>query len=103
MHMTELFVPEPSFFEVEVATKKLKRYKSGSRDQIPAQLNHAGGNTLGSEIHKESIRKPSYKKGDKTECSNYRGISVLPTTYKILFNIPISGLTQYVDKIIEDH
>ena len=44
-----------------------------------------------------------YKKGDKTDCSNYRGISLLSTTYKILSNIPWSRLTPYTEKIIGDH
>jgi hypothetical protein len=39
-------------------------------------------------------------KGDKTECSNYRGIS---TSYKILSNILLSRLSPHVDKIIRDH
>jgi len=34
--------------------------------------------------------------------SNYGGISLLPTTYKIVSNI-ISRLTPYVDEIIGDH
>jgi hypothetical protein len=34
----EPFVPEPSTFEVEVATGKLKKYKFPRGDQIPAEL-----------------------------------------------------------------
>jgi hypothetical protein len=50
------------------------------------------------EEWKESIIVPVCKKGDKTDCSNYRGISLLPTTYKILSNIVLSRLTPYAEE-----
>jgi len=34
---------------------------------------------------------------------NYRGISLLPSTYKILSNILLSRLTSYAEEIIGDH
>jgi hypothetical protein len=119
MHTAEPFVPEPSATEVEVAIGKLKRYKSPGVDQIPGELIQAGGETLRSEIHKlikliwnkeelphqwkESILVPIHKKGDKTDCSSYRGISLLSTSYKILSNILLASLTPYADEIIGDH
>jgi hypothetical protein len=119
IHTAEPLVPEPGSSEIEIVIEKLKRYKSPGIDQIPAELIQAGGNTLRSEIHKlinciwnkeempeqwkESIIVPIYKKGNKTDCSNYRGISLLSTSYKILFNIFLSRLTPYVDEIIGDH
>jgi len=51
----------------------------------------------------KSIIVPIYKKGDKTDCSNYKGISLLPTTYKILSNIQLSRLTPYAEEIMRDH
>jgi hypothetical protein len=52
---------------------------------------------------KESIIVPVYKKDDKTNCSNYRGISLLSTSFKILANILLSVLSPYVEEIIGDY
>jgi hypothetical protein len=51
---------------------------------------------------KESIIVPIHKKGDKTDCNNYRGIS-LSTAYKILSNIPLVRLAPYVSEVIGNH
>ncbi|KAJ4437040.1 hypothetical protein ANN_17174 [Periplaneta americana] len=54
------------------------------------------------EIAIENLKK--YKSpGDKTNCGNFRGISLLLTSYKILSNILLRRLTPYVDEIIGDH
>jgi hypothetical protein len=52
---------------------------------------------------KESIVVPINKKGYKTVCSNYRGISLMSTSYKILSNILLARLTPYADEIMGDH
>jgi len=51
----------------------------------------------------ESIIVRIYKKGDKTDCSNYKGMSLLSTMYRILSNILLSSLTPYAEEIIGDH
>jgi hypothetical protein len=79
----------------------------------------AGGEILCSEIHilicsvwnkeelpqqwKESVIIPIYKKGDKTGCNNYRGISLLSTAYKILSNILLAMLTPYINEVKGNH
>jgi len=96
IHTTEPLVPEPSAAEFELAIDKVKSHKSPGIDEIPVELIKAGGRTICFEAHeliisiwkkekqpeewKESYIIPIHKKGDKTNCSNYRGISYLRTT-----------------------
>jgi hypothetical protein len=111
-------VPEPSVSEFELAIERLKSHKSPGTDQIQTELIKAECRTIRYEIHKliisiwnkggveewkDSIILPTYMKGDETDCSNYREISLLPTTYKMLSNILLSRLTPYAEEITGDH
>jgi hypothetical protein len=51
------------------------------------------------EEWKESITVPIYKKGDKIDYINFRGISLLSTTCKILSNILLSRFAPYAEEI----
>jgi hypothetical protein len=115
----EPLVPGPCRLEVEIAITKLKKYKSTGSDQIPAELIQAGGKMLLFAMHKlinciwkkeelpdqwkESVIVPILKKCNKTDCNNYHGISLLSTSYNILWNILLSRLSPYVDEIIGYH
>jgi hypothetical protein len=79
--------------------------KAGSKRiccEIHKLINSIGKEKLPEEW-KESVIVPICQKGDKTNCSNYRGISLLPTAYKILSNFLLSRLTPYAEEIIGDH
>jgi hypothetical protein len=92
VHAAEPLVPGPSCLEVGIAIAKFGEYKSLSSDEIPAILIQAGGEILLSVIHKlvnsvwnkeelpdqwkESIIVAFFKKGAKTDCKNYHGISL---------------------------
>jgi hypothetical protein len=79
--------------EVAAAIKNLKKGKSPGEDNITAEMMQAGEDcsvkmmhTLCNKIYHEkqspedwgkAIIVPIHKKGDKKDCNNYRGISLL--------------------------
>jgi len=104
------------FKELEKAIKKLKNNKALGADGITAELFKQGGIELkdqmlqlilciwaNEELPHEwnfGIICPILKKGDPMTCSNYRGISLLNTAYKILSYIIYVRLSEYTEKII---
>ena len=99
-----------------MAIGKLKCHKSPGIDEIPAELIKAGGGTICGEMHKlitsiwkreklpedwkESIIVPIHKKGDKTDCNNYRAFHFCQPLTKCIL---LSRLTPYAKEIIGDH
>jgi hypothetical protein len=112
IHTAEPLIPDSSPFETETAVAKFKQYKSPSSNEILAELIQACGETFQYEMHKpinsiwnkeelpdqwkESIIVPIYKKGNKTDCSNYHGISLLPASNKILSNKLLLRLRSFI-------
>jgi len=118
INRAEPLVLELTAFEFEMAIEKVKSHKFSGFDEIPADLITAGGRTIRSDIHKlnciwnneelpeerkDSIIVPIYKKGDKADCRNCRGISLLSTAFKILSTILLSNLIPYAEEITLDH
>jgi hypothetical protein len=61
-----------------------------NKEQLPVQWN-------------KSTIMAICKRGDKTVCSNYRGIPILPVSCKIVSPILLSSLSPYIDEIIGFH
>jgi len=104
---------EPTIDEVGLALKSLKRYKSPGLDRIPGELLMWGGDELLHRLHdliiavwhredipqqwKDSRIISIYKnKGDRSDCGNSRGISLLSVAGKVLAKVLLDRLNKYV-------
>ena len=109
---SSLDVP-PTIEEVAAAVSEMRNGKAPGSDGIPAEIYKHGGDALLHCLHalfkfvwqdeevpqefKDAAIVPIYKKkGDRFDCGNYRGISLLSIAGKILTIILFSGLLKTV-------
>nr|XP_023656104.1 uncharacterized protein LOC111837887 [Paramormyrops kingsleyae] len=108
----------PTKTEVVNAIRSLKNNKAAGPDRIPTEIVKEGGTKLWHHIHQlllkvwEREELPSelqdaqivtiFKKGDKAECGNYRGISLLSTTGKVLARVLASRLLPLSEDLLPE-
>uniref|UniRef100_H3B479 Reverse transcriptase domain-containing protein n=1 Tax=Latimeria chalumnae TaxID=7897 RepID=H3B479_LATCH len=106
----------PTLEDVEKAIKEIAPGKAAGNDQIPPELLKAGGRKLASDIHallctcweeshipqdlKDAKIITLYKnKGDKADCNNYRGISLLSVVGKVLARVLLKRLQVLAERV----
>jgi sorting nexin-29 len=114
-----VLIDPPSVMEVEVAISRLKNNKAPGVDNLPAELFKTGcaalvyklhtliGHVWSEEVLPEEwmigVVCPIHKKGCKLTCSNYRGISLLPSVYKILSKVLSTRLEPYTERFLSEY
>ena len=111
---------EDLFSEEEIATvlKGLKNTKEPGADSMINEFLKDGGSEVRTKLLKimnmifeqgevpndfrKTLIKPLYKKGDKSECRNYRGISLVSVGSKLLSNMILFRLRDAVDKVLRE-
>ena len=112
-------VPPPILNQVSAAMASLTRNTPPGPDEIPNTLIRRGGAGLEDALYalftqmwneeqlpedwNDSIIVPLFKAGDPTSTSNYRGITLLATTYKLLTAIIHSELAPMAEEQLADY
>ena len=105
---------EPTEEEIATAMKAMASTKAGGPNGLPAELLKHGlqqDRTIMLELHrlttliwregkvpqqsKDAVITVLHKKGDKTECENYRGISLVSHASKVLLKVVARRLSAY--------
>lgn len=110
---------EPDEIEIIKQIKRLKNNKASGEDGIVAEhLKAAGPNTVKEitqiirhiwqteripEDWKSALIHPLHKKGDRADVNNYRGISLLSVTYKILSQCLLDRAQQQLEHKIGEY
>jgi sorting nexin-29 len=109
----------PTKEEIEEAIEKLKNNKAPGINSIQAALLKYGSQEfiqilqklLELTWRKESIPNewrnriicPLHKRGDPLQCINYRGMTLLNTTYKVFSKILYAKLLPYAEKVLGNY
>ena len=107
---------EPTEEEIAIAMKAMTNEKAVGPDGLPAELLKLGlqqDRTILLEFHrlatliwregkvpqqwKDAVITVLHKKGDKTECGNYRGISLVSHAGKVLLKVVARRLSAYCE------
>ena len=107
---------EPTEEEIATAIKAMANEKAVGSDGLPAELLKLGlqqNRIILLEFHrlttliwrerkvpqqwKDAVTTILHKKGDKTECGNYRGISLVSHAGKVLLKVVARGLSAYCE------
>ena len=108
----------PSLNEVKAAIKRMKNHKAGGVDGIPAEVYKLGGPDLTERLHqlitkiweredipadfRYAIIVTIFKKGDRADCGNYQGISLLSIAGKIIARILASRLLSLSEEVLPE-
>ncbi|XP_052562347.1 uncharacterized protein LOC128092490 [Culex pipiens pallens] len=108
--------PAPDLETVKKEIRQLKNNRAAGKDRLPGELFKYGGEQLARAIHlviskiwreeklpaewMDGVVCPIYKKGDKLDCGNYRGITLINAAYKILSQILCRLLTPYARRFV---
>lgn len=117
--MNDIIVDAPTYLDIEQAINHLKNCKSPGEDGLVAELLKSGGPELWKRVHdlilqiwqtetipenwKTGLICPIFKKGDRLICNNYRGITLLDTTYKVLSSVIYAKLLPHAEQLVGDY